>query len=132
MKNLNKYPQVREVPFTKKDLIDFEEKIVSLWEDGQIRAPVHLSNGNEDEFENIWRERESFLDNVDGFLEFNLLKGPSDGETTIYASHTKWKSKTDFEMWTKSESFREAHKNAGKNKKFYAGHPEFEGFNSIF
>ena len=49
LKNLNKYPQVREVPFTKKDLIDFEEKIVSLWEDGQIRAPVHLSNGNEDE-----------------------------------------------------------------------------------
>ena len=25
------------------------KKIVSLWEDGQIRAPVHLSNGNEDE-----------------------------------------------------------------------------------
>ena len=49
LKNLNKYPQVREVPFTKKDLIDFEEKIVSLWEDGQIRAPFHLSNGNEDE-----------------------------------------------------------------------------------
>ena len=49
VKNLNKYPQVREVPFTKEDLIKFEEQIVSRWEDGQIRAPVHLSNGNEDE-----------------------------------------------------------------------------------
>ena len=49
MKNLNNYKKVRDINFTKQDLIDFEEKIVSLWEDGQIRAPVHLSNGNEDE-----------------------------------------------------------------------------------
>ncbi len=90
-----------------------------------------IINGNEDEFENIWRERESFLDNVDGFLEFNLLKGPSDGETTIYASHTKWKSKTDFEMWTKSEAFRRAHKGASNRKRLYDGHPIFEGFESV-
>ena len=38
MKNLNKYKKVRDINFTKQDLIDFEEKIVSLWEDGQIRA----------------------------------------------------------------------------------------------
>ena len=38
LKNLNKYPQVREVPFTKKDLIDFRENSFSM-EDGQIRAP---------------------------------------------------------------------------------------------
>ena len=49
VKNLNNYKKVRDINFTKQDLIDFEEKIVSLWEDGQIRAPVHLSNGNEDE-----------------------------------------------------------------------------------
>ena len=54
MKNLDKYPQIRKVPFTKEDLIKFEEKIVSLWEDGQIRAPVHLSNGNEDELIEIF------------------------------------------------------------------------------
>ena len=34
MKNLNKYEKIREVPFTKEDLIKFEEKIVDFWEDG--------------------------------------------------------------------------------------------------
>tara|TARA_Y100001934_G_C11966289_1_gene591900 strand:- start:249 stop:551 length:303 start_codon:yes stop_codon:yes gene_type:complete len=91
-----------------------------------------ILKGYESEFEKIWRERDTHLEKVDGFIEFSLLKGPYDGKTSLYASHTKWKSKRHFEMWTKSESFREAHKNAGKNKKFYEGHPEFEGFNSIF
>ncbi|MAG48636.1 hypothetical protein CMO86_02875, partial [Candidatus Woesearchaeota archaeon] len=54
MKNLNKYKKVRDINFTKQDLIDFEEKIVSLWEDGEIRAPVHLSHGNEDELIEIF------------------------------------------------------------------------------
>ena len=49
MKNLNNYKKVRDVNFTKQDLIDFEEHIVSLWEGGKIKAPVHLSHGNEDE-----------------------------------------------------------------------------------
>ena len=48
MKNLEQYEKVREVPFTKQDLIDFEDQIVSLWENGKIKAPVHLSNGNEE------------------------------------------------------------------------------------
>ena len=54
LKNLSNYKKVRDINFTKQDLIDFEEKIVSLWEDGQIRAPVHLSNGNEDELIEIF------------------------------------------------------------------------------
>ena len=44
--------------------------------------------GSEAEFEKIWCERDSHLNEVDGFVEFNLLKGASDGTTTIYASHT--------------------------------------------
>ena len=54
VKNLNNYNKVRDINLTKQDLIDFEEKIVSLWEDGQIRAPVHLSHGNEDELIEIF------------------------------------------------------------------------------
>ena len=68
LKNLNKYPQVREVPFTKKDLIDFEEKIVSLWEDGQIRAPVHLSNGNEDELIEVFSKKYFFENSTSGMV----------------------------------------------------------------
>ena len=87
--------------------------------------------GNEIEFEKIWRERDSHLNKVEGFVEFNLLKGASDGVTTLYASHTKWKSRTDFEMWTKSEAFRQAHKGAGSRKNLYDGHPIFEGFERV-
>ena len=83
------------------------------------------------EFEKIWRERDSHLNKVDGFMEFNLLKGSSDGVTTLYASHTTWNSKDDFITWTKSDSFREAHKNAGVHSDIYKGHPVFEGFEVV-
>ena len=49
LKNLNNYNKVRDINLTKEDLIQFEEHIVSLWENGKIKAPVHLSHGNEDE-----------------------------------------------------------------------------------
>ena len=42
-----------------------------------------------------------------------------------------WDNEYDFINWTKSEAFKLVHKNAGKNKKLYIGHPEFEGFNSV-
>ena len=32
-----------------QDLIDFENDIISHWEGGEIRGPIHLSNGNEKE-----------------------------------------------------------------------------------
>jgi len=37
----------------------------------------------------------------------------------------------DFVNWTKSESFRMAHKNTGQHKGIYLGHPDFEGFKVI-
>ena len=39
----------------KKDLIDFEKKIKSLYEKGKIRAPIHLSGGNEQQLINIFK-----------------------------------------------------------------------------
>lgn len=32
----------------KKQLIDFEQKVIDVFEQGKIKAPVHLSRGNED------------------------------------------------------------------------------------
>ena len=34
-----------------------------------------ISNGNEEDFEKIWKSRDSYLDEVDGFLGFNLVRG---------------------------------------------------------
>lgn len=90
-----------------------------------------VKNGSEGEFERVWRERDSYLHTVPGFVAFNLLKGPQKEDYTLYASHTHWASKADFEGWTKSEAFRAAHKDAGTNKVNYIGPPEFEGFESV-
>ena len=36
--------------------------------------------GKENEFEEVWRTRETYLDEVEGFKEFHLLKGESNDE----------------------------------------------------
>ena len=87
--------------------------------------------GSESEFERIWRERESYLDQMPGFIEFHLLKGPKRDDHTLYSSHTTWRTHADFENWTKSEQFRVAHARAGTGPSIYLGHPEFEGFESV-
>jgi len=87
--------------------------------------------GKEKDFEDIWRNRESHLDDVPGFKEFNLLKGSTTPEYTLYSSHTVWSSEQNFLNWTKSESFRLAHKDAGTNSNIYIGHPIFEGFKTV-
>ena len=89
--------------------------------------------GSETDFEQVWKNRDSQLEDVPGFRTFHLLKGPQDEETgiTLYASHTTWASHTDFVNWTKSEHFRKAHRNAGDNKPLYDGHPQFEGFEIV-
>lgn len=89
--------------------------------------------GQEAAFEAVWKNRDSHLDEMAGFKSFHLLKGAEaeDGETVLYASHTIWASKDDFVAWTKSEQFRNAHKNAGGNKGLFAGHPNFEGFEAV-
>ena len=64
-----------------------------------------IVRGKEDVFEKIWKERDSKLGEVKGFINFNLIKGKENDEFTIYASHSTWSSEIDFINWTKSESF---------------------------
>ena len=87
--------------------------------------------GQEEEFERVWKTRDSFLGDVPGFLGFHLLRGATQKEHTLYSSHSTWDDQTSFENWTKSESFRKAHAGASNRKKLYTGHPEFEGFTVI-
>ena len=82
-------------------------------------------------FETVWRERDRHLNEVPGFVEFHLLKGPEGDGTTLYASHTIWRSKEDFENWTRSDAFRKAHGGAGGAKPLFEGHPQFEGFEAV-
>lgn len=87
--------------------------------------------GEEEAFENVWLSRDTHLHGVPGFVEFHLLRGPAEEDHTLFSSHTVWRSREDFEEWTRSEAFRQAHRNAGGNKPLYLGHPRFEGFEVI-
>ena len=87
--------------------------------------------GKENEFEKVWRERDTHLNEVPGFKKFNLIKSESNETYTLYASHSEWETKQDFINWTKSEAFRMAHKNAGEHKTVYLDHPKFEGFEVV-
>jgi heme-degrading monooxygenase HmoA len=87
--------------------------------------------GEEEAFEKVWLSRDTHLRDVPGFMEFHLLRGPLEEDHTLFSSHTVWRSRDDFEVWTRSEAFRQAHRDAGGNKPLYLGHPRFEGFEVI-
>jgi heme-degrading monooxygenase HmoA len=90
-----------------------------------------VARGSEADFEKVWTTRDSHLSGVPGFAAFHLLRGPEHDDHVLYSSHTIWRSKGDFEAWTRSEAFRQAHHDAGSNRSLYLGHPEFEGFDVI-
>ena len=66
--------------------------------------------GQEERFEQQWRSRESYLQDVPGFVRFALLRGDEAGE---YISHSSWDSRASFEAWTRSEAFQAAHRQGG-------------------
>jgi heme-degrading monooxygenase HmoA len=87
--------------------------------------------GREEEFISIWRQRESHLNEVPGFREFRLLRGPSAEDHTLFASHSVWDSAEAFANWTRSDAFRKAHGGAGGHRDLYLGPPHFEGFDVV-
>jgi len=91
-----------------------------------------IKKGREEDFERVWSERDSHLNDVPGFVEFHLLRGPEEEDHTLYASHTIWEDEETFIDWTKSEAFRKAHARAGETTRdLYLGGPRFEGFNAV-
>jgi len=90
-----------------------------------------IAPGMEEGFEKIWRERETYLSEVPGFVSFALLKGGSDEKQTLYASHSVWESRQAFEEWTRSEHFRKAHAQANAPKGTYLGPPDLELFEQV-
>ena len=90
-----------------------------------------VKRGSEGDFEAVWLNREIHIAKETGFIEFHLLRGPEHEDHTLYASHTVWASEADFIAWTKSQAFRDAHRDAGRNQPLYHGGPSFEGFSVI-
>lgn len=92
-----------------------------------------VASDSTDAFEAIWLNRESHLDAMPGFVAFHMLRGPDRPDHVLYASHTVWKTKADFEAWTRSDAFRASHarSNTSGRAPTYLGHPEFEGFEVV-
>ena len=90
-----------------------------------------ISIGRESDFEDIWKNRETHLNDVKGFQKFNLLRGETNKNVTLFTSHSTWDSKADFENWKKSDAFKKAHSGGGQYQGIYLRHPEFEGFEVI-
>ena len=47
--------KLRDVKLTESDLIKFEEEVKQKYEDAEIKAPVHLTKGNEKELIEIFQ-----------------------------------------------------------------------------
>ena len=91
-----------------------------------------IALGKEDAFVEHWRKRNSYLDEVPGFISFNLLRAESGEEYTLFASHTVWDSETAFADWTQSDAFRKAHMAAGQSSRdLYLGPPQLELFEAV-
>lgn len=90
-----------------------------------------IAPGREAEFIEIWRQRDSRLAGVPGFVDFHLLQGRSDDSATLFISHSRWDSAAAFEAWTRSDAFRAAHGSAGAQRGLYLGPPQFEGYEVV-
>jgi len=84
----------------------------------------HVNAGQETAFEEMWSSRETYLNQVPGFIEFSLLRNwlQNEDKTTEYISHSTWASREDFDAWTQSEAFNRGHAQ-GSVKGVLAGHP---------
>ncbi|MBK9777363.1 MAG: antibiotic biosynthesis monooxygenase [bacterium] len=87
-----------------------------------------IDPGFEDTFVQMWRERDSRLQDVPGFRQFNLLRGESRPEATVFISHSTWESRQAFLDWTESDAFKQAHAKARAPEGTYLGPPQFEGY----
>ena len=77
------------------------------------RIPV--AKGWEEEFERRWRERKWSIARSPGFMRTEVLR-PVKGDHYVVVTH--WRSKEDFERWTESPAFMEAHSDTPPKEAF--------------
>ena len=91
-----------------------------------------VAPGKSSEFEERWRTRKSYLDEVPGFVSFHLVRGKDDDDGShAYASHTVWESRQSFVDWTHSEAFRAAHGSRSSAGDLLLQHPVFRGWSAV-
>lgn len=86
-----------------------------------------VAPGKGPDFEEQWRNRETYLNQVPGFVQFSLLRGDAEGE---YVSHTVWESRDAFVKWTQSEAFAAGHRQ-GSVGGMLQGPPQVKLFEAV-
>lgn len=84
--------------------------------------------GKGEEFENIWKQRETYLAGVPGFVRFALLRGDAPGE---YVSHSTWRDRESFTAWTQSDAFVQGHRQGGSLMGVLAGPPAVKLYDAV-
>tara|TARA_Y100000588_G_scaffold320590_4_gene351276 strand:+ start:1002 stop:1310 length:309 start_codon:yes stop_codon:yes gene_type:complete len=80
------------------------------------------------DFEEIWINRETHLEDVPGFIHFALLRSDDEGN---YVSHSSWQSREHFDAWTQSEAFTQGHRGGGSMEGILKDHPRLALFDSV-
>ncbi len=86
-----------------------------------------VAAGREEEFERVWRERRSYLQGVEGFVQFALLRADAPSE---YVSHSTWRDRQSFIAWTSSEAFAAGHRQ-GSLAGLLEGPPQLSTYEAI-
>jgi len=91
-----------------------------------------VNDGQEATFEEMWRSRETYLQEVPGFQAFSLLRNSQQAEnkTTEYISHSTWTSHEAFDAWTQSEAFSRGHAQ-GSVQGVLAGPPQVALYDTV-
>jgi heme-degrading monooxygenase HmoA len=87
-----------------------------------------VAAGKEADFETVWRERQSYLNGVPGFVQFALLRGDSQGE---YISHSTWENREAFVAWTQSDAFVQGHRQGGSLMGVLEGPPHVQTYEAV-
>lgn len=87
-----------------------------------------VAPGKGGEFEEIWKTRETYLQDVPGFVRFALLRGDAEGE---YISHSTWESRDAFMAWTQSEAFVKGHRQGGSLMGVLEGPPQVRLYDAV-
>jgi heme-degrading monooxygenase HmoA len=72
---------------------------------------IHVAPEHADAFETMLETRVALVDSMPGFVAIQLLRPTAAGQPYIIMTH--WKSRADFELWTRSEEFKRGHARVG-------------------
>ncbi|MCG3182469.1 MAG: Heme-degrading monooxygenase HmoB [Planctomycetes bacterium] len=81
-----------------------------------------VTPGREADFEEAFKGRARLVDQMPGFMAQDMLR-PA-GEEGVFISMTRWRSREDFEAWTRSEQFRQGH--GKRHPGMFQGPPQLE------